>query len=156
MHHHFTVVLAGATAHFITGWVLSCDMFLGKIWKNEKDKKSCLTKNIYIKVGVQALVSIALAIATCIAITVFEKYQITASAQGALDKLASLFLQKNNTSKDVMNALHSVLFIWAGFIIPTSVQEIIWCGEDWKHLGIQMISQLMSLIAIAVTVTYLS
>ncbi len=40
MHHHVTVVLAGAAAHYLTGWVLNCDMLLGKIWKHEKDKKS--------------------------------------------------------------------------------------------------------------------
>ena len=156
MYHHITVVLAGAAAHFMTGWILNCDMLLGKIWKSEKDKKSCLSKDMRINLAAQALASLALAIATAVAIAIFEKSQMPSMAQGALEKLANLFFSKDHSVKNMMNSIHTVIFIWAGFIIPSSAEEVIWCGHNWKHWALEMISKLISLIAIAATVTYLS
>lgn len=159
MHHHFTVVLAGAAAHFLTGWVLNCDMFLGKIWKHEKHEKegkNCSKKDMRISIAAQIIVSIALAIATSVAIAIFEKSQIPSMAQSALEKLASLFFNKSTTTKDFMDSIRIVMFIWAGFIIPTSIEDVIWCSSNWKHWALEMLSELLGLIAIALTVTYLS
>ena len=158
MHHHLIVVAAGATAHFLTGWVLNCELLLGRIWKHEKDKKACgtLSKDMRINLGAQILASIALAIATCVAIAIFEKAQVPAAGRTALEKLAGLFFNQDHTVKSMMNSMRTVLFIWAGFMLPTSAGEVIWCGHNWKHWILEMMSELIGLIAIAATVTFLS
>ena len=158
MHHHITVVLAGAAAHYLTGWVLNSDMLLGKIWKHEKDKKACgmLSKDIRVNLGVQALASIALAIAVCVAIAIFEKSQVPVAAKGALEKLANLFFNQDHTVKSMLNSMYTVMFIWAGFVIPLSAEEVIWCGHNWKHWMLESASQLLGLIAIAAVVNFLS
>jgi len=157
MQHHLTVVLAGAAAHFFTGWILNCDMFLGKIWKQEKPKKDCgLSKDMRINLAAQVLASLALAIATCVAIAIFEKSQISSAGKGALEKLANMFFNQENTVKSMMNSIHTVLFIWAGFVLPISAEEVIWCGHNWKHWMLEMVSELIGLIAIAMAVTFLS
>jgi len=157
MMNHVTVILAGAAAHFATGWVLNCDMLLGKIWKAEKDKKaSCLSKDMRVNLAAQALISIVLAIAVSVAITIFEKSQVPAIGKGALEKLASLFFNQDHTLHNLMNSIHSVLFIWAGFILPVSAEDVIWCGHNVKHWILEMLSELCGLIAIAAVVTYLA
>lgn len=156
MYHHFTVVLAGAAAHFVSGWILSNDMLLGRILKSEKNKKNCLSKDMHINIGAQFAASLALAIAVAVAISIFEKSQIQSMAEGALEKLANLFFSKDHSVKNMMNSIHTVMFIWAGFIIPTSAGTVIWCGHNWKNWIIEMVMELVGLIAIAATVTYLS
>lgn len=158
MHHHAVVVLAGAAAHFATGWVLNCDMFLGKIWKHEKDKKACgmLSKDMRINMACQVAASIAIAIATCIAISVFEKSQVSALGKSALEQLAGLFFGQANGAKNFVHAAHTVLFIWAGFLLPVSAQEVIWCGHNWKHWMLESVADLLGLLAIAATVNFLS
>lgn len=158
MHNQITIVLVGAAAHFLTGWVLNCDMLLGKIWKQDKDKKSCgsLSKDMRINLGAQMLASIALAIATCVAIAIFEKAQVPAVAKTALERLANLFFNQDHTVKSLMNSIHTVLFVWAGFVLPISAQEVIWCGKSVKHWMLESMSELLGLISIAVVVTYLS
>ena len=71
MHNHITIVAAGAAAHFVTGWVLSSHILLGKIRKEEK--KAHLSKDMHINLAAQALVSLILAIAVAVAISIFDK-----------------------------------------------------------------------------------
>ena len=154
MEHHFTIVAAGAAAHFVTGWVLNSDLLLGKIWKQEK--KAHLSKDMRINLAAQLVVSIVLAIATCIAIAIFEKSQVPAAGKTALDKLANLFFNQDHTSKSMMNSMHTVLFVWAGFLLPASAHEVIWCGKELQHWALESMSEILCLMAIAATVTYLS
>lgn len=158
MYNHVTIVLAGAAAHFVTGWVLNSEMLLGKIWKSEKDKKAChgLSKDMRINMAFQLLASIVLAIATCVAISIFEKSQIPTLAKNSLEKLANLFFNQDHTVKSLTNSVHTVLFIWAGFIVPSSACEVIWCGHNWKHWMLESLADLLGLVAIAATVTFLS
>jgi len=156
MYHHVTVVLAGAAAHFMSGWILSNDMLLGRILKDEKDKKKCLSKDMHMNMAAQFAASLVLAIAVAVAISIFEKSQVQSMAEGALEKLANLFFSKDHSVKNMMNSVHTVLFIWAGFIVPTSAGEVIWCGHNWKNWITEMIMELIGLVAIAATVTYLS
>ncbi len=156
MQHHLTVVAAGAAAHFVTGWVLNSDMLLGKIWKQEKDKKAPLSKDMRINLAAQVVASIVLAIATCVAIAIFEKAQVPAAGKTALEKLANLFFNQDHTVKSMMNSIHTVLFVWAGFLLPVSAQEVVWCRKELKHWALESMSDLLGLMAIAATVTYLS
>lgn len=158
MHNQVTIVLVGAAAHFVTGWVLNSDMLLGKIWKQEKDKKSggSLSKDMRVNLGAQMLASIALAIATCVAIAIFEKSQVPNLAKTALERLANLFFNQDHTARNLMNSVRTVLFVWAGFVLPMSAQEVIWCGKSLKHWMLESMSDLLGLVAIAAVVTYLS
>ena len=157
-HNHVVLVLAGGAAHFLTGWALNSDMLLGQFWKKDKDKaKSCgLSKDMRMNMAAQLVASVALSMATCVAIAVFEKYQAPALvSKDAMAKLFSMFFSPENATKSFMNAFHTVLFIWAGFIIPTSVGEVIWCGHNWKSWMLEMGMELAGLTAIAATVIYL-
>lgn len=158
MHHHVTIVLAGAAAHFFTGWLVSLDLILGKVWKEEKDKKLCnnVHKDMRVRLGLQAIVSIVLAIATCVAIAIFEKSQASVASKSGLEKLAHLFFNHDHAVKSIMSSIHTVLFVWAGFILPISVERVIWCGHNWKYWLLEMSKELVCLVAIAATVTFLS
>ena len=158
MHHHLTVVLAGTAAHFLTGWLINSDLLLGKIWKNEKEQTNCKTgeKDMRLNIACQFFASMMIAIATCVAIAVFEKAQGPLVAKNALEKLAHLFFNQEHPVKNLMHAIHTVLFIWAGFLLPISAQEVIWCNKSVKHWGLELMAELISLIAIAVTVNFLS
>jgi len=156
MQHHLTIVTAGAAAHFVTGWILNSDMLLGKIWKQEKDKKAPFSKDMRINLAAQVVASIILAIATCVAIAIFEKAQVPVAGKTALEKLANLFFNQDHTSKSMMNSMHTVLFVWAGFLLPVSAQEVIWCGKELQHWALESMSEILGLMAIAATVTYLS
>jgi hypothetical protein len=158
MHNHVVLVLAGGAAHFLTGWALNSDMLFGQLWKKDKDKsKSCgFSKDMRINIAAQLVASLALSVATCVAIAVFEKYQAPAAvSKDAMAKLFSMFFSPENATKSFMNAFHTVMFIWAGFIIPTSVGEVIWCGHNWKNWMLEMGMELAGLLAIAATVIYL-
>lgn len=155
--HNITVVLAGASAHFLTGWVLNCDMLLGKLWKKEKKSKySGLSKDIRVNLAAQFLVSIALTVATCVAITICKKTQGPTIGEDVLERLTDLFFNQENTMKSMANSIRIVLFIWAGFIVPSSIGEVIWCGHDFKAWAIEMVCDFLGLAAIAATVTYLA
>ena len=156
MQNYITLVLAGGAAHFVTGWALNSDMLFGQLWKKDAAKKCGLSKDININLAAQFSASVALATATCVAICIFEKYQAPAAAQDAMSKLFAIFFSPENANKSFMNAFHTVLFIWAGFIIPTSVGEVIWCGHSWKSWMLEMAMELMGLISIAATIVYLA
>lgn len=158
MQHHITVVLAGAAAHFATGWALNSDMLLGKVWKQEKDKKACgtLSKDMRINLAAQVAASIVLAVATCAAIAVCDKAQVGAVAKTSLEKVANMFFGQEHAPKSMMHSMHTILFIWAGFLLPISAEEVIWCGKSMKHWALEAMSQLLSLAALAAAVTYLS
>lgn len=163
MHNHVVLVLAGGAAHFLTGWVLSSDMLLGQFWKKNKAKNKdastscCLSKDMRINMAAQLIASMALSIATCVAIAVFEKYQAPVAAVGkdAMAKIFSMFFTQAHSTKNFMNAFHTVLFIWAGFLIPTSAGQVIWCGHSWKNWLLEIGMDLTGLLAIAGTVIYL-
>lgn len=153
MMNHFTVVLVGATAHFLTGWALCSDMIFGRIWK--ENKKACgLHKDMRINLALQFAASLALAAATVAALVIFEKAQAPSMIEDMLSKITSLFFSKENM-KGSMNALHTAIFIWAGFIVPTSASEVIWCGHHWKLWIVEMIAKLLELSVLAVVVTAL-
>ena len=154
MHNHITIVAAGAAAHFVTGWVLSSHILLGKIRKEEK--KAHLSKDMHINLAAQALVSLILAIAVAVAISIFDKAQVASAAKTALEKLAGMFFGQEHSGRSMMNSIHTVLFIWAGFLLPVSAQEVIWCGKEVKHFALDAVMELLGLVAIAATVTYLS
>ena len=158
MHHHLVVVAAGAAAHFVTGWVLNCELLLGKIWKHEKDKKACgtLSKDMRVNLAAQIVASIALAIGVSVAIAIFNKAQVPAAGTTALEKLANLFFNQDHTTKSMMNSMYTVLFVWAGFILPNCASEVIWCGHNWRHWLLEQAADLLGLMAIAATVTFLS
>ncbi|MGZ6254701.1 MAG: DUF1761 domain-containing protein [Candidatus Chromulinivorax sp.] len=160
MAHHFIVVLAGGAAHFFSGWFLNSNLVLGKIWKEEKEKnkdaKCVLSKDMRINIAAQIVASVALSIATCIAISIFEKSQMPIASKNLLEQIAGLFFGQAQNSKNMMSAIHAVLFIWAGFILPISAEEVIWCNHNWKHWILERSANLISLIAIAATVTFLS
>lgn len=158
MMNQVSIVLAGASAYFLTGWALNSQMLLGKLWKDEKDKKACgsSSKDMHFNLGAEVLVSLVLAIATCVAISIFEKTQVPVAAKSALEKLSQMFFNQDNSSKSMLHSMYTILFIWVGFILPVSVEEVIWCGHKWKHWILQMISKLIGLMAIAATVTFLS
>lgn len=158
MHNHVVLVLAGGAAHFLTGWALNSDMLFGQLWKKDKDtSKSCgFSTDMRMNIAAQLVASMALSVATCVAIAVFEKYQAPAVvSKDAMAKLFSMFFSPEHSAKNFMNAFHTVMFIWAGFIIPTSVGEVIWCGHNWKNWMVEMGMELAGLLAIAATVIYL-
>lgn len=158
MLHHISVALAGAAAHYMTGWALNSDMLLGKIWKHEADKKACgnLSKDMRVNLGLQAVASLILSVGVCVAIAIFEKAQLSMASKSALEKLAHIFFNDNNNARSMMNSMYIVVFIWAGFILPFSAEEVIWCGHNWKHWALESIKHLICLVAVAATVTYLS
>lgn len=159
IQNHLVLVLAGGAAHFLTGWVFTSEMFLGQYWKKEKnkDKQAHLSNDMRINMAAQLAASIALSMATCVAICVFEKYQapVTVAGKQTIAKFFSMFITKAHASKSFMNAFQTAMFIWAGFIIPTSVGEVIWCGHSWKNWVLEMGMELTGLMAIAATVVYL-
>ncbi len=150
--NHVTVVLAGAAAHFMTGWVLCSDMVFGKFWK--QDKKACLHKDMRVNLALQFAASLALSAATVAALVIFEKAQAPSMIQDLLSKATSLFLSQESM-KGSMNALHTAIFIWAGFIVPTSASEVIWCGHHWKSWVAEMVAKLLELAVLAAVVTAL-
>jgi hypothetical protein len=158
MLHHVTVALAGAAAHYMTGWALNSELVLGKIWKHEKDQKACgnLSQDMRVNIALQAFASLVLSVGLCVAIIIFEKAQLSMGSKSALEQLAHLFFSSNQQVKSMMHSMHVVLFIWAGFILPFSAEEVIWCGHNWKHWMLESVKHLISLSAIAITVTYLS
>lgn len=158
MLHHATVALAGAAAHYMTGWALNSELVLGKLWKHEKDQKACgnLSKDMRVNLALQAFASLVLSVGVCVAIAIFEKAQLSMVSKSALEQLAHLFFSSNQQVKSMMHSMHVVLFIWAGFILPFSAEEVIWCGHNWKHWMLESVKHLISLSAIAITVTYLS
>lgn len=158
LHHHFTVVVAGAVAHYVAGWILYSDKALGRLFKDGKDKKCCNAtgKELRFDMVAHFVVAIFLSLATCVAITIFDKAQVSLEGKTALEKLATLFFSEEEKTKTVLNSIYTVLLIWGGFILPTSTIKVIWCGHDWKNLIVHSIKELLSLIAIAVTVTLLS
>ncbi|MDP3788746.1 MAG: DUF1761 family protein [Candidatus Chromulinivorax sp.] len=159
MQHHLMVVAAGAATHFAAGWILNSDMLLGKIWKKEsKDKKAChgFSKDMRINLGAQAVASVVLAVATCVAISLFAKSQSPMLAKGALEKIAGMFFSQEHAIKNMMHSMYTVLFVWAGFVLPMSGQEVIWCGKDLKHWMLESASDVVCLMALAAMVTYLA
>lgn len=163
MYHHISLVLAGAAAHFATGWVLNSDILLGHVWKKEKakeakDKKSCetLSHDMRLNLAAQVVVSIALSLATCVAIHLFQKSQSVAHSKDVLAYLSSWFFGQEHAVKSMLHSMYTVLFIWAGFLLPSSAEEVIWCGHNWHHWMLEMGAKLLGLISIAITVTYLS
>lgn len=158
LYHHITIVLAGTAAHFFTGWVLSSEYLMGKIWKHEKEKKDChgISKDMRVTLAAQLLTSLAITIATCVAIAIFEKSQMSLAPKNALEKLAHLFFNKTYTTKSIMTSLHAVIFIWAGFIIPITIERVIWCCYNWKYWVLDMLGELVELVAIALVVSFLS
>ena len=156
MQHQMTVVLAGTAAHFLTGWVLNSDMLLGKVWKQEKKAHENLSKDMRLNIAAQLAASMALTVATCVAIAVCDKAQVATVAKTALERVANMFFGQEHAPKSMMHSMHTVLFVWAGFLLPISAEEVIWCGKSMKHWALEAMSQLVSLMAVAVTVTYLS
>lgn len=158
MQHHFMVVAAGAATHFAAGWILNSDMLLGKLWKKEKDKKGChgFSKDMRINLGAQAVASLVLSIATCVAISLFAKSQSPMLASSALEKIAGMFFSQEHAIKNMMHSMYTVLFVWAGFMLPMSGQEVIWCGKDLRHWMLESASDVLCLMALAAMVTYLA
>ena len=156
MQNYITLVLAGGAAHFVTGWAVNSDLLLGQFWKKDKTKSCGLSKDMNVNLAAQFTASLALATATTVAICVFEKYQTPVVVNDAMSKLFSLFFSPEHAGKSLMNAFHTVLFIWAGFIIPTSVGEVIWCGHNWKFWMMEMGGELLGLMSIAATVVFLA
>jgi len=157
MDHNITVILAGASAHFLTGWFLNCNMFISKLSKKEKKSKSCgLGKGVGINIAAQFLVSIALTVATCVAITMCQKAQGPTIGEDVLERLTSLFFNEETSMQGMIDSMRTVSFIWAGFIIPSSIGEVIWCGHDLKSWMLEMACDFLGLAAIAATVTFLA
>jgi len=156
MHHHVTVVLAGAIAHFASGWILNCDMLFGKLWQKDKKEQVECHKNMYEKMAFQFVASLALSLAVCIAIYMMNKAHNAAATQNALSKLASIFFEQGQAPKSLLTSLRVVFFIWAGFIIPTSAGEVIWCAHSLKNWALELSMELVGLVAIAAVVTHLA
>ncbi len=156
MQNHIVLVLAGAAAHFAAGWALNCDMLLGKLGKQDKEKKSCgFHKDMRINMALQLLASVVLTIATVAAMVIFEKAQTPSMISDMLARVSGMFFEQNNMP-GMMNALHTSLFIWAGFIVPTSAGEVIWCGHHWRSWAREMVCELLQLEAVAVTVALMA
>jgi len=155
IQNQVVLVLAGGAAHFFTGWVLNNQMLLGQFFKKDSTKKCGLSKDMNINLAAQFTASVALSIATCVAISVFEKYQCPSVPLDTLSKLLSIFFKSEATNTGFMKALHTIIFIWAGFIIPTSISEVIWCGHNWKNWMLEMAMELIGLSSIALTIAYL-
>ncbi len=161
MHHHVTIVLAGATAHYLTGWFLNSDLVLGKIWKQEKaekGKKGCgpVSKDMRVNIVAQMVVSTVIALATCTALAVFQKAHLAMTAKTGLEQLTLWFFNQEHAAKSLMHAFRTVFFIWIGFLVPFSAQDVIWCGHNVKHWALASIAELVGLMALAATVTYLA
>ncbi len=156
IENQMIVVLAGAAAHFLTGWACS-KLLLRKFWKDDKEKaKSCgLHQDMKINIALQLIASLALAAATCAAICAFKQNQSMSMLENILASISGLFFNQNN-SQNMMHAVHSVMFIWVGFIVPTSVSEVIWCGHNWKNWMMEMASQLIELVVLAMVIVALS
>jgi len=155
MHHHITVVLAGAAAHFATGWALNSEMLLGKFFKKNKAKPVAMHKDMRVNLAAQLVASIALSVATCVVICMISKTATPTTATDALSRFASMFFNQASSPKNLMCSLRTIIFIWAGFIVPSSACEVIWCGHNLKNWLVEMGMDLAGLIAITLTITYL-
>ncbi len=157
IENQMIVVLVGAAAHYLTGWALCSHLLLGRLWKNDKEKmKSCgMHQDMRINIALQIITSIALSAATCAAICAFQKNQSLSMLENLFASISGLFFNQNN-SQNMMHAVHAVMFIWAGFIVPTSVSEVIWCGHHWKKWMIEMTATIIELVVLAMVIVSLS
>ena len=155
MYHHALVVLAGAGAHLAAGWVLCSDMALGKFLTTAKEKRRHHHHHKIEHLICHFLVAIVLSFATCIAISVFDKAQVSNLTKTTFDQFAALLFGEEMSSKSIFGSIYTVLFIWAGFILPIGAFHTVWCDEDWKEFFVCYLKELVCLIALAATVTYL-
>ena len=156
IENQMIVIAAGAVAHFFAGWACS-KLLLRKFWENNKEKTNAcgLHQDMKVNIALQLIASLALAAATCAAICVFQKNQSMSMLENMLASISGLFFNQSS-SQNMMHAVHSVMFIWAGFIVPTSASEVIWCGHNWKNWMLEMVAQLIELIVLAVVIVILS
>jgi len=156
MYHNVLVVAAGAVAHFATGWALYSNKAFGKLWKHDKARAKFCTpgKDVRINMAVQFGASLALSIATCAAIFIFSKSQSSITSDLVV-KISNWMFNQKEAVEAVKNPFYTVLFIWGGFILPTAAGEVIWCDHNWKNWTMEMICELLGLLAIAATVNFL-
>jgi hypothetical protein len=156
LYHHISIVLAGAFAHFMTGWILNCNPLFSQFLHHDKKVHQGLSADLKINMLIQFLVSIALSLATCIAIYIFEQAHISVAPENIIEKFTQLFFHVDQTKKSMINSLYTVLFIWAGFILPSSFENVIWGGYSVRKWITDLSMEFIGLLAIATTVTYLA
>ena len=149
-------VLVAAAAHYATLWLWYSEYLFGPMWKKMGGKCAGLYKDMKINALIQFAASILIATAVCIAVSVFEKTQVTALSKEGFSQIFSWFLDKSSPNNTMLGSMKTVGFIWTGFLLPMSFSSVLWCGTSLNRWALETAGKLAGLLAIAVTVASIS
>ncbi len=153
----YLTVAAGAFAHTAAGMIWYSPMLFGKFMKNacakptdnQQETKNCFSPMMLVyQFGTSLLTVAALYVAIASLLTVQ-----TDRWQGLL-RLFSWFFTHELGNVSITSAGKVALFVWAGFNLPLTLSNMIWCHEKSAfdhamHTGADLFCLLAAAIAIA-------
>ncbi len=142
-------ILAAAAVDMIVGKLCYSEYAFGPMWRKVTGIKSDTSKDLYVRVAVQAVSSLMVATAFYIAILTFQKSQII-SSQAMFTQLYSWFFMASAQNAEVMSALKIAGFMWLGFYVPSYLSCTVWHNQIiWHKFMIKSVCKLAQLLAMA-------
>jgi hypothetical protein len=135
---NYIAILVAVIANFVLGFIWYTPLF-GKIWGKEMgyDQEMKPDKKVMFK-GMAFML-----IGNFIFAWVF-----------AHNIAAWQFVPGINTMSTFSSAMSSAIFTWLGFYLPGQLGATVWENNSWKLFGINTGYHLLSLVVVAVILTY--
>ncbi|MBP6892379.1 DUF1761 family protein [Candidatus Babeliales bacterium] len=142
-------IIAAAAADMLVGKLCYSEYAFGPMWRKLTGVKSEVSKDMYLRLAVQAVSSIMAATALYIAILTFQKAQII-SSQAMFTQLYSWFFMASAQNAELMSSLKLAGFVWFGFFVPNYLSCTVWHNQIiWHKFTIKSICKLAQLLAMA-------
>lgn len=148
-------IIAGAAADMIVGMALYSDYTFGPLWTKVTGKKCTHSKDMPLRLAVQAVASLMVSSAAYVAILTFKKTEVSYS-QEMLTKIYSWFLKDvNMVHTDLMSSMKIAGFLWLGLMVPSILSKTVWDTTiNWQKFALMSAFKLVHILAIAGALAY--
>ena len=148
-------ILAAAAADMIVGMLWYSDYAFGPLWKKVSGHKMDVSKDLYLRLALQAVCSVMIATAFYIAILTFQKAQAVVS-QAMFTQIYSWFFMSAANDADMISSLKIAGFLWLGFFVPSSLACAVWHNViAWQKFALKAGGKLAQLLAMAAVLAIL-
>lgn len=149
-------ILAAAAAEIAVGMLWYSDHLFGPMWKKSGGKPAN-SKDFNTKLAMHAVVSVLMATALYIAISIFQKTQTAVYAQEGFGRVFSFFLEDGiKTNNSLICSMKTAGFLWLGFVVPPKAMCTIWGSHNWTKFMIGASGKLVGMLAMAAAIASLS
>lgn len=147
-------ILAAAAADFLVGMLWYSDYAFGPLFRQVTGQKGDTNQDFYLRIALQGVSSIMIAIAFYIAILTFQKSQLVES-QEVFTRFYAWFFTPAVSNAELISSLKIAGFIWLGFFFPAKLSCAVWHPViNWQKFGIKIGGKLAQFLAIAATLAY--